>query len=209
MQPDGINLLRIDEQFVDAADLVTNLASTFADHGRRVVRHGGRWHGTSTGMSVVGIGSNSVSQQPAEISFDSLIGARADYAAALRDIESAVWAQTSYPRRSWSFAGCGWPKSWMRNGIRTPHPSSGGRWVRRIPCRLVGAVADGPRFRQPHSRLPRLREQILIDAQEVSDEHARAVIAEIGEGGFLVLTYACGLFETTQRARLIMGATRW
>jgi hypothetical protein len=24
-----------------------------------------------------------------------------------------------------------------------------------------------------------------------------------------VLTYACGLFETTQRARLTIGATRW
>ncbi|MCW2621062.1 MAG: hypothetical protein JWL64_664, partial [Frankiales bacterium] len=25
------------------------------------------------------------------------------------------------------------------------------------------------------------------------------------EGGFLVLTYACGLFETTHRAELLLG----
>ena len=48
-----------------------------------------------------------------------------------------------------------------------------------------------------------------MDAQEVSDELCSAVIDEVGEGGFLVLTYACGLFETTQRARLVLGAVRW
>lgn len=52
-------------------------------------------------------------------------------------------------------------------------------------------------------------EQLLLDAQEVTDEQAGAVIDGIGEAGFLVLTYACGLFETTQRARLVLGATRW
>jgi alkylhydroperoxidase family enzyme len=52
-------------------------------------------------------------------------------------------------------------------------------------------------------------EELLIDAQGVQDEQARTAIAEIGEGGFLVLTYACGLFETTQRARLMLGTTRW
>jgi hypothetical protein len=52
-------------------------------------------------------------------------------------------------------------------------------------------------------------EQLLIDAQEVSDGQAAEVVAAIGEGGFLVLTYACGLFETTQRARLLVGARRW
>ena len=187
-----------------------NLASTFADHGRRVVRHGGRWHGTSTGMSVVGIGSNSVSQQPAEISFDSLIGARADYAAALRDIESAVWAQDllSPPilelcrLRMAQILGCATALE-----HRTPQAVAAG-----FDESLVDSLARWPTDPGFDSRTRAClgyAEQILIDAQEVSDEHARAVIAEIGEGGFLVLTYACGLFETTQRARLIMGATRW
>lgn len=48
-------------------------------------------------------------------------------------------------------------------------------------------------------------EQVLMDAQGVTDEQAADVMAAVGEGGFLVLTYACGFFETTQRARLVLG----
>jgi hypothetical protein len=48
-------------------------------------------------------------------------------------------------------------------------------------------------------------EQLVIDAQGITDEHAARVIAEIGEGGFLVLAYACGFFETTARARLLLA----
>jgi alkylhydroperoxidase family enzyme len=47
-------------------------------------------------------------------------------------------------------------------------------------------------------------EQLVLDAQGVSDEHAAQVIAALGEGGFLVLTYACGFFETTQRASIVL-----
>jgi hypothetical protein len=46
-------------------------------------------------------------------------------------------------------------------------------------------------------------------AQGVTDEQACDVVAAIGEGAFLVLTYACGLFETTQRARQLLGAEEW
>ena len=52
-------------------------------------------------------------------------------------------------------------------------------------------------------------EQILIDAQGVDHDQSWAVIDALGEGGFLVLTYACGLFEATQRARILLNATRW
>ncbi len=48
-------------------------------------------------------------------------------------------------------------------------------------------------------------EQVLFDAQLVTDDVARDVIDAVGEAGFLVLTYACGLFETTQRAEMILG----
>ena len=50
-------------------------------------------------------------------------------------------------------------------------------------------------------------EQVLLDAEGVTDEHAAAVIDALGEPGFLVLTYACGVFETTQRAELVLGPT--
>jgi alkylhydroperoxidase family enzyme len=51
-------------------------------------------------------------------------------------------------------------------------------------------------------------EQLVVDAQGVSDEQAASVIATIGDGGFLVLTYACGFFETTQRASIVLGGQR-
>jgi alkylhydroperoxidase family enzyme len=47
-------------------------------------------------------------------------------------------------------------------------------------------------------------EQVLLDAQGVSDEQAAQVVDVIGEDGFLVLTYACGFFETTSRARILL-----
>jgi alkylhydroperoxidase family enzyme len=48
-------------------------------------------------------------------------------------------------------------------------------------------------------------EQVVIDTQGVDDEMAASVVDAIGEGGFLVLTYACAFFETTQRARIVLG----
>jgi alkylhydroperoxidase family enzyme len=52
-------------------------------------------------------------------------------------------------------------------------------------------------------------EQLLLDASGVSDDQAAEVVDAVGEGGFLVLTYACGLFETTQRAERLLGADPW
>ncbi len=73
------------------------------------------------------------------------------------------------------------------------------------------AVAELPSWPSSERFDARLRaclghaEQVLIDAQGVSDGQAAEVVAAIGEGGFLVLTYACGFFETTQRARIVLG----
>jgi alkylhydroperoxidase family enzyme len=49
-------------------------------------------------------------------------------------------------------------------------------------------------------------EQLLIDAQGVTDEDAARLIQTIGEPAFLLLTYACGVFETTARAHLLLTA---
>ncbi len=145
-----------------------------------------------------------------EVSFDSMIDARADYAAALRDIESALWNQDvlSPPilelcRLRIAQILCCAPAL----DHRTPQAVAAG-----FDESLVHSMTRWPTDPGFDSRTRAClgyAEQLLIDAQEVSDEQARDVIAEIGEGDFLVLTYACGLFETTQRARLIMGATRW
>lgn len=150
-----------------------------------------------------------MSQGPADVCFDSIVDARANYAAALRDVESALWTQDLVSPlmlelcrlRIAQLLGCA---SALQH--RTPQA------VAALDENLVESLArwpTDPGFDSRARACLEYAEQILIDAQEVSDEQARAVIAEIGEGGFLVLTYACGLFETTQRARLLLGASRW
>lgn len=146
----------------------------------------------------------------AEIRFDDVVGARTEYAEALRDIEDALWAQDLVSPavlemcrlRIAQILGCA-----AALERRTPAATAAG-----LDETLVASLArctSDPGFDSQIRACLEYAEQLLIDAQGVGDEQARAVIAEIGEGGFLVLTYACGLFETTQRARLVLGTTRW
>jgi alkylhydroperoxidase family enzyme len=146
----------------------------------------------------------------ASASFDDVVGARPEYAAALRDIEDAIWTQTLVSPtilelcrlRIAQILGCT-----VALEYRTP---------RALTDRFDEALVDSLTLWPTSGRFDRrmraclgYAEQLLIDAQEVSDELCSAVIDEVGDGGFLVLTYACGLFETTQRARLVLGAVRW
>ncbi|BBZ39955.1 carboxymuconolactone decarboxylase family protein [Mycobacterium conspicuum] len=146
----------------------------------------------------------------ASVSFDDVVGARPEYAAALRDIEYAIWDQTLVSPtilelcrlRIAQLLGCR-----AALDYRTPRAPTDS-----LDETLVDSLTRWPTSSRFDRRLRAClgyAEQLLIDAQEVSDELCRAVIDEIGEGGFLVLTYACGLFETTQRARLVLGAARW
>jgi alkylhydroperoxidase family enzyme len=156
------------------------------------------------------IGFRAVPEPPAEVCFDDIVGARADYAAALRDIERAVWAQELVPPdilelcrlRIAQILGCA-----TALAHRTPQAVAAG-----FNETLIEALTKWPTDPAFDSRTRAClgyAEQILIDAQEVDDDQAQAVIDAIGEGGFLVLTYACGLFETTQRARILLDAKRW
>jgi alkylhydroperoxidase family enzyme len=144
------------------------------------------------------------------VSFDDVVGARPEYAAALRDIEDAIWDQTLVSPtilelcrlRIAQILGCGAALEY-----RTPQALADS-----FDETLVQSLKLWPTSTRFDRRLRAClgyAEQLLIDAQDVSDELCRAVIDEVGEGGFLVLTYACGLFETTQRARLVLGAVRW
>jgi alkylhydroperoxidase family enzyme len=143
-------------------------------------------------------------------SFDDVVGACPEYAAALRDIENAIWNQTLVSPmilelcrlRIAQILGCA-----VALEYRTPRALAD-----RFDEALVDSLTSWPTSRCFDRRLRAClgyAEQLLMDAQEVSDELCSAVIDEVGEGGFLVLTYACGLFETTQRARLVLGAVRW
>ena len=146
----------------------------------------------------------------ADIRFADVVGARAGYAAALRDIEDVLWSQDLVPPiilelcrlRIAQLLGCAAALEY-----RTPQAVAAG-----LDETLVDSLAgwpSAPGFDAPTRACLEHAEQVLIDAQDVHDDEARAVVAEIGEGGFLVLTYACGLFETTQRARLVLGAKEW
>ena len=146
----------------------------------------------------------------ASTSFDDIVGARPEYAAALRDVEYAVWNQTLVSPillelcrlRIAQILGCT-----VALEHRTPQALAD-RFDEAMADSLTSWPNSGCFDRRARACLG-YAEQLLVDAQEVSDELCGAVIDELGEGGFLVLTYACGLFETTQRARLVLGATRW
>ena len=146
----------------------------------------------------------------ADIRFDDIVGARADYAAALRDVDDALWTQDLVSPvilemcrlRVAQILGC--TAAFER---RTPEATAAGL-DETLVASLARWTAD-PSFDSRTRACLEYAEQLLVDARGVDDEQARDVITEIGEGGFLVLTYACGLFETTQRARLVLGARRW
>jgi alkylhydroperoxidase family enzyme len=140
---------------------------------------------------------------------DRMAQLRPEYGAALQAVETELWAQDVLDPVSLELCRLRIAQLLRCDEAlaeRTPAAVSAG---------LDEGMVDGlSRWATDDRFDARLRaclgyaEQLLIDAQGVTDEHAAAVIAAIGEGGFLVLTYGCGLFETTQRARLVLGAGR-
>ena len=155
-------------------------------------------------------GDQWVSDGAEEVSFERIVGHRPRYAAVLADIEAALWRQDAVPPlllelcrlRIAQLLGCG-----VALAHRTPQAVAAG-----LDESLVSSLSQWPtdaRFSGQARVCLGYAEQLLMDAQGVSDEEADRVIDAVGQGGFLVLAYACGLFETTQRARMIVGATRW
>ena len=145
-----------------------------------------------------------------EVSFERIASHRPRYAAVLGEIEAALWQQDAVSPlllelcrlRIAQLLGCG-----VAFVHRTPQAVAAG-----LDESLVSSLSQWPtdaRFSGQARVCLGYAEQLLMDAQGVSDEEADRVIEAVGQGGFLVLAYACGLFETTQRARLIVGATRW
>ncbi len=143
-------------------------------------------------------------------SFESIISQRPRYAAALADIETALWQQEAISPvllelcrlRIAQLLGCE-----VALAHRTPEAVTAG--LNEDVVRVLSQWPTDARFSDRARACLGYAEQLLIDAQSVSDEEADRVIDAVGQGGFLVLTYACGLFETTQRARLTIGAGSW
>jgi hypothetical protein len=109
---------------------------------------------------------------------------RPEYAAALREVEAAVWGQDLVESRVLELC-------------------------RRRIAQLLG-VDDAPVSADAEAMARdgiclAFAEQLVIDSQGVTDEQAEELISAIGDAGFLVLTYACGFFETTLRAELLLS----
>jgi alkylhydroperoxidase family enzyme len=145
-----------------------------------------------------------------ELSFEQIVGHRPRYAAVLAEIEAALWQQEAVSPlllelcrlRIAQLLGCD-----VALVHRTPEAVAAG-----LDESLVSSLSlwpTDPRFSGQARVCLGYAEHLLMDAQGVSDEEADRVIDAVGQGGFLVLAYACGWFETTQRARLVIGATRW
>jgi alkylhydroperoxidase family enzyme len=123
---------------------------------------------------------------------------RAAYGAALDDVQAALWDQNVVDAQTLELCR-------LRIGQllgASPAPE-------RVDPALADAVSQWPtdaRFDARQRTVLAYAEQVLVDAQEVTDAQATAVVDAIGEDGFLVLTYACGFFETTQRAELMLAA---
>lgn len=122
------------------------------------------------------------------------------YASALVEVLDAIWDQDVVDAPTLEL--CRLRIGQLLGG--TPVPE-------RVDASLAEAVGRWPTDERFDPRLRTIlgyAEQLLLDAQELDDAQVSQVTDAIGEDGFLVLTYACGVFETTQRAELILGNGR-
>jgi hypothetical protein len=117
----------------------------------------------------------------ASASFDEFVGASPEYAAALRDVENAVWNQTLVSPsilelcrlRIAQILGCT-----VALEHRTPQALAD-RFDEALADSLTSWPTSGCFDRRMRACLA-YAEQLLVDAQEVSDELCSAVIDEIG-----------------------------
>jgi alkylhydroperoxidase family enzyme len=142
--------------------------------------------------------------------FDEVVSHRPRYAGALRAVETELWRQDVLDPvilelcrlRIAQLLACE-----PALVYRTPEAVAAG--LSEASVSVLSHWPDDAHFDRPTRACLGMAEQLLMDAQEVRDDQVDEVIDAVGEGGFLVLTYACGLFETTQRARQLVGAQTW
>lgn len=129
---------------------------------------------------------------------DQVAARRPAYGAALAEVQAALWEQDVLDAETLELCR-----------LRIGQLLGAGPAPERVDHALADAVARWPtdaRFDARQRMVLGYAEQVLIDAQEVTDAQVVAVVDAIGEDGFLVLTYACGFFETTQRAEMVLAA---
>ncbi len=141
-----------------------------------------------------------------ETLLDQVANHRPEYADAMREVEAAIWSQDVVEPEILELCRLRIAQLLGSDDPVPPGPAAAGLDESLI-VRLRQWPTDGA-FTERQRTCLGFAEQVAIDAQGVSDEQAEQVIATIGDGGFLVLAYACGFFETTQRARMLLSARR-
>jgi alkylhydroperoxidase family enzyme len=137
---------------------------------------------------------------------DAIFGLRPNLYAAFRDMSAVFWEQRLVDPvilelcrlRVAALHGC-------RSELR----------LRYAPARDVGLAEDkiqalehyesDPRFSPAERACLRLAERFTLDANDVRDEDAAAVVAALGEQGAVGLLLALALFDGFSRFRVILG----
>lgn len=138
-----------------------------------------------------------------ETALDRVVNHRPAYADAMREVEAALWSQDALELEILEL--CRLRIAQLLGATGSEHRAPG----IAIEQSLLANLSRWPTasaFADRHRVCLGYAEQVLMDAQGVTDEQADEVIRAVGEDAFIVLTYACGFFETTQRAQLLLGA---
>ncbi|MFN8027987.1 MAG: hypothetical protein U0W40_16970 [Acidimicrobiia bacterium] len=131
---------------------------------------------------------------------------RPAYAEALREVEAAVWDQDQVEPELLELC-----RRRIAQMLDADEAASRPPVAVALDADLVAQLRQWPTsdaFSEGQRVALGFAEQLVVDAQGVSDEQAAQVIDVLGDGGFLVLTYACGFFETTQRASIVLRGDR-
>jgi alkylhydroperoxidase family enzyme len=140
--------------------------------------------------------------------FDHVARLRPEYAAALEAVETALWRQQAIDPAL--LVLCQYRISGLLGAapavlLGQPDPAALGV---EDQLAVLPRWPTDPAFGPTERTCLSYAEQLLLDASGVTDEQAAEVVAAVGQDGFVVLTYACGLFETRLRAELVLGIGR-
>ena len=142
-----------------------------------------------------------------DTTLDRVVNHRPAYAAAMRDVEAAIWSQDAIAPETLELCRLRIAQLLGAVGDLTARtPAAAG--LDESLVALLAQWPSAPGFTDEHRVCLGYAEQLLVDAQGVTDDDAALVIDTVGEGAFLVLAYSCGFFETTQRANILLAAGR-
>ncbi|MGD9793534.1 MAG: carboxymuconolactone decarboxylase family protein [Acidimicrobiia bacterium] len=135
---------------------------------------------------------------------DRVVNHRPDYADAMRSVDAAIWSQ-----RALDLGVLELCRLRIAQLLGAPHGVDNVRsearpYVTDEQITRLSQWPDDPVFTADQRACLAHAEQLLIDATGVDDASAATVMAAVGHDGFVVLSYACGFFETTTRAALVV-----